>query len=165
MALLDMIGFSFCLYVIMLSMLTDPHGTLHLVLAPVRFVRALGLRVYWAIVAVIFIAQFLLESSCYLYLAATGGSLPEIAPANPVPVLVSDDRGWSRVMRPPVVEIRLLEAFWASTLFRELVAEIKQAASPSSSTPTVPPLLSEPEPAQVPLPLSPETREALRRAA
>ncbi|KAF9302779.1 hypothetical protein BG003_002283, partial [Podila horticola] len=124
MALMDMIGFSICFYVIMVSMLTDPHGTLHRVLAPVRFVRAVGLHVYWAVMAVFFIAQFLYESSCYLFLAATGGSLPEIAPANPVPFLVCDDQGWSRVVRPPIVEVRLLEAFWDGNLFRALVAEI-----------------------------------------
>ncbi|KAF9271476.1 hypothetical protein BGZ74_006004, partial [Mortierella antarctica] len=47
-------------------------------------------------------------------------------------------------------------------LFKQFVAEIKQAASSSSS---LTPFLLPPEPDQVPLPLPVETRAALRRAA
>ncbi|KAG0091756.1 hypothetical protein BGZ93_008708, partial [Podila epicladia] len=112
MSFVGMLVFAFWFHAFVVSLLTDPCGTVHRVLAPVRFVHAMGLRMVWATMAVFFTARFMYESSCYLYLMETDGLLPEIAPANPVPVLLSDDRGWSRLVRPPPVETRLLEAFW-----------------------------------------------------
>ncbi|KAF9317074.1 hypothetical protein BG006_003429 [Podila minutissima] len=147
----------------MVSLLTDPRGTVHRVLTPVRFVCAIALRVVWAAVSIT--GQFLYESCSYLYVLATGGPLPEIVPANPVTILVINGHECSRYVLPPSIEDRLLEAFWASyltgRLFKQFVAEIKHAASSSSSL-TLFPL--PPEPDQVPLPLPPWAEAVLRRA-
>ncbi|KAG0011855.1 hypothetical protein BGZ81_001902 [Podila clonocystis] len=123
-------------FVFFIAMLDDSSRTLHLVLAPVRFLRAMGWRIFWSIiwsiVAVVRVVQFFYDSTHYLYFMVTGGPLPSIAAANLVPVLLRDDHGWSRVVRPPPVGTRLLEAFWSGTLFVVLVAEIKHVTSSSS---------------------------------
>ncbi|KAG0011177.1 hypothetical protein BGZ81_002363 [Podila clonocystis] len=165
MSFVNLFAFAFWFYMTVNGMLTDPRGTMQLVLAPVRFLRTIGLRIVWSVVALFLFVKFLYDGMNYFYLMVTGGLLPSIAAANPVPVLLSDDYGWLRVVHPPPVETRLLEAFWNGTLFRVLVAETKHAMSSCSPTLLPPPLPAQPEPAQVPLPLPAETRAALRRAA
>ncbi|KAG0009122.1 hypothetical protein BGZ82_004194, partial [Podila clonocystis] len=115
MSFIDLIIVVIC-YVFAIVMMDDPRRTLHLVLAPMRFLRAMGWHIFWSIVwsivAFCCIVQFFYDSMHYAYLMVTGGPLPSIDAANPVPVLLSDDQGWSRVVRPPPVKTRLLQAFW-----------------------------------------------------
>ena len=81
------------------------------------------MTLYWTVVAALLVVKCLYVASSYLYNLVSGGVLPEIAPTNPVAVLIQDNCGWTRIVYPPLLEARLLQAFWVCR-FEFLVAII-----------------------------------------